>query len=364
MPSTPIEVKHRHRFQFGGSKERAYVVENLATLLGAGMDVLAAVAAVESQVRSPNMQRTLKNIREELSGGASIWRTFDAANILPKRATYLVRLGEESGRLPENLALIAQQQEKDREFTSKIRSAMLYPGFVLGLTLVVGIGVAWFVLPRLATVFDSLNVHLPSITVALIRFGAFLQAHGIVFVPAVLIVVVAGITLVLTRPRARAAAQGLALYLPGIRNVVQEVELARFGFILGTLLEAGLPIVQALDSLEQAAAIVQYKRLYAFLRTSVEDGESIRQSLQRYPRSRRLIPIPMQELVATGEQSGKLATMLLRVAALYERNIDQSTKNLASILEPILLVIVWVGVVAVAIAIILPIYSLVGQFNP
>ena len=364
MPSSPSEKKQRHTFQFGGGKERAYVVENLATLLGAGMDVLSAVAAVESQVQTPNMKRTLATIREELSSGASIWRTFDAANILPKRATYLVRLGEESGRLPENLTLIAQQQEKDREFASKIRSAMLYPGFVLGLTLVVGIGVAWFILPRLATVFDSLDVRLPSITIALIRFGTFLQEHGMVVVPVVLVVCISGFVFVLSRPRARAAAQGLALYIPGIRNVVQEVELARFGFILGTLLEAGLPIVQALDSLEQAAAIVQYKRLYAFLRTSVENGDSFRQSMQRYPRSSRLIPIPMQELVATGEQSGKLATMLLRVAALYERKIDQSTKNLASILEPILLVIVWLGVVAVAVAIILPIYSLVGQFNP
>lgn len=350
--------------QFGGAKERAYVVENLAVLLGAGMDVLSAVTAVETQVRSAAMQRTLVTIREELSNGAAIWRTLDAAKILPKRATYLVRLGEESGRLTENLTLVAKQQEKDRLLTSKIRSAMLYPIFVLGLTVVVGLGVAWFILPRLSTVFSSLNVRLPAITEALIQFGAFLQDWGAIAVPAFLLLLGTGIALAVGRPGSRAALQSLFLRIPGIRNVVQEVELTRFGFVLGSLLRAGLPVVDAVDSLEQASAIAQYKRLYAYLRTQIADGESFHKSLRAYPKSGQLIPIPIQELVATGEQSGNLAEMLLRISAIYEQKTDQSTKNLSSILEPILLVIVWIGVLAVAVAIILPIYSLVGQFNP
>lgn len=349
--------------QFGGAKERAYVVENLAVLLGAGMDVLSAVSAIETQVRSATMKRALATIREELGNGAAIWRTLDAAKILPTRATYLVRLGEESGRLSENLTLIAKQQEKDRQLTSKIRSAMVYPIFVLGLTVVVGLGVAWFILPRLSAVFSSLNVTLPAITDVLIRFGAFLQDWGAIAVPTFLAVLGVGIGLAVTRPGSRAALQSFLLRIPGIRNVVQEVELTRFGFVLGSLLQAGLPVIEAIDSLEQASAIAQYKRLYAHLRKDIADGSTFRQSMRDFPKSGHLIPVPVQELVATGEQSGNLADMLLRVAALYEQKTEQSTKNLSSILEPILLVIVWIGVLLVAVAIILPIYSLVGQFN-
>ena len=350
--------------QIGGAKERAYVVENLAVLLGAGMDVLSAVSAVETQVRSVAMKQTLATIREELSNGAAIWRTLDAAKILPKRATYLVRLGEDSGRLAENLTLIAKQQEKDRLLTSKIRSAMVYPIFVLGLTIVVGLGVSWFILPRLSTVFGSLNVHLPAITKALIQFGAFLQDWGAIAVPATIVVIGGAIIVAFRRSGSRAALQGFALKIPAIRNVVLEVELTRFGFVLGTLLQAGLPVVEAVESLEQSSAIVQYKKLYARLRSDIEDGESFHASLRAYPKSNQLIPIPIQELIATGEQSGKLAEMLLRISVIYEQKTDQSTKNLSSILEPILLVIVWLGVLGVAVAIILPIYSLVGQFNP
>jgi type II secretory pathway component PulF len=350
--------------QLGGAKERAYVVENLAVLLGAGMDVLSAVSAIETQVRSVAMKKTLATIREELSNGAAIWRTLDAANILPKRATYLVRLGEESGRLAENLTLIAKQQEKDRVLTSKVRSAMVYPAFVLGLTLVVGLGVSWFILPRLSTVFGSLNVNLPTITVILIRFGVFLQHWGAIAVPAFIVLVGGAVTVAVRRPGSRAAAQGFLLKIPAVRNVVMEVELTRFGFVLGTLLQAGLPVIEAVESLEQSSAITQYKKLYVRLRKDIEDGSTFHESLRTYPKSNRLIPIPIQELVATGEQSGNLAEMLLRISAMYEQRTDQSTKNLASILEPILLVIVWLGVLAVAVAIILPIYSLVGQFNP
>jgi len=241
---------------------------------------------------------------------------------------------------------------------------MLYPAFVLGLTLVVGVGVAWFILPRLSTVFGALNVKLPAITVALIGFGTFLQHSGVFVVPIFLVVVLGIIYGIATRPGARAAFQSLFLLIPGIRNVVLEVELARFGFVLGSLLEAGLPVVEALDSLEQSSVVVQYKKLYRHLRLNVEEGNSFRHSFQSFPHCSRLMPIPIQELVATGEQSGKLSSMLLRIGSLFERKTDQSTKNMASILEPILLVIVWLGVVAVAVSIILPIYSLVGQFNP
>lgn len=340
------------------------MVENLAVLLGAGMDVLSAVTAIETQVRSVAMKRTLATIREELVSGATIWRTFDSANILPKRATYLVRLGEESGRLSENLTLIAKQQEKDRILGSKIRSALVYPVFVLGLTIVVGLGVAWFILPRLSIVFGSLNVQLPAITVVLIRFGVFLQHWGAIAVPAFFIIIGTAATLTFRKPASRAALQSFLLRIPGIRNVVQEVELTRFGFVLGSLLQAGLPIIDAIDSLEQASAVTQYSKLYHSLRKDIEDGSSLHQSMRSYPKSSKLIPIPIQELVATGEQSGNLAEMLLRIAALYEQKSDQSTKNLASILEPVLLVVVWLGVLVVAVAIILPIYSLVGQFNP
>ena len=133
--------------------------------------------------------------------------------------------------------------------------------------------------------------------------------------------------------------------------------------LLGTLLEAGLPITQALDSLAQATEIAQYKKLYLHLRGAVADGNSFQKSFMLFKNINRLIPAPMQQLIVAGEQSGGLPTTLLKIGQLFEAKADLTTKNLTVILEPILLLIVWLGVVAVALAVILPIYSLIGNFK-
>ena len=141
------------------------------------------------------------------------------------------------------------------------------------------------------------------------------------------------------------------------------MEIARLGYLLGTLLNAGLPITHAFDSLAEATEISQYKKLYLHLSSSIGDGNSIQKSLASFKHVNRLIPRPVEQLIVAGEQSGTLAQSLLKIGQVYETKADAVTKNLMVILEPVLLVIVWLGVVAVALAVILPIYSLIGGFK-
>jgi type II secretory pathway component PulF len=160
---------------------------------------------------------------------------------------------------------------------------------------------------------------------------------------------------------------------PGIKGLIKEVEVARFGYLLGTLLGAGLPITHALDSLASATEISRYKKFYLYLHDSVGDGNSIQKSFVSFSTRggstfggkhvNRLIPAPIQQLIVAGEQSGTLPESLLKIGQTFETKADTTTKNLTIILEPILLVIVWLGVVTVALAVILPIYSLIGGFK-
>jgi len=129
-------------------------------------------------------------------------------------------------------------------------------------------------------------------------------------------------------------------------------------------MEAGMPLIYALDSLSRSTEFRAYKKFYAYLIKSLEEGNSFKKSFDRYRRSKRLIPKSIQQLIAAGEKSGNLSKSLLKIGEIYEEKIEITTKNLSIILEPILLFIVWLGVLAVAIAVILPIYSLVGNFNP
>lgn len=350
-------------FNFGITKDRDYFVENLSMLVASGMTITGALDAIGQEVRSKRMKRTIAFLREQIDDGSSLSKALEKSSIFPVHAVSLIRIGEESGKLSENLKVVSEQQEKDRIFKSKILSAMMYPVFVLVLTLIVGIGIAWFILPKLAVVFSQLHIKLPLITKILIAIGNFLGEYGNVVMPALLALLAIAIYFVFYFPKTKILGQVLLFSFPGAKQLIKEVELARFGYLAGTLLEAGLTVTQTLESLRQATTFENYKKLYAALHASIEEGNSFQKSFASYKKSKKLVPIPIQQLIFAGEQSGSLSGTFLKIGKNYEEKTETTTKNLTVILEPILLVIVWLGVVAVALAVILPIYSLIGNFK-
>jgi len=334
-------------------------------MLAAGMDIYYALEAIKKEIRSKVLKQAIAAMEEDINSGSPLWRAFENTQMLPDHVVALVRIGEETGRLPENLKVIVIQQEKDRLFKSKIRSAMIYPILVLALTLTIGIGIGWFILPRLAQVFSELRLELPLITKVLIGTGNFLGQYGAAVVPLSLAAIFSVIYFVFIFSRTKFIGESLLFAIPVIKKLIREVELARLGFILGTLLGAGMPVVAALDSLYKASGPRAYKRLYEHLRDSVEEGNSLQKSFALYPKEiNRLVPVTVQQLLVAGEKSAQLPQTLLKIGETFENKTETTTKNLTVILEPILLVIVWLGVVSVALAVILPIYSLIGGLNP
>jgi type II secretory pathway component PulF len=367
---TKQREKNRHHrrvapgvLSFGLGKERDYFIENLSMLVSAGMPILSALDAVPKELRSHRMKKILLHIREDIDSGQTLWKALQKTKLFADHIVSLIRLGEESGKLIENLKVVAIEQEKGRVFRSKLRSAMMYPVFVFSLTIIIGFGIAWFILPKLSVVFAQLHVALPLITKILIRTGTFIGTYGRYVVPAAVVIMAALFFFVFLFSKTKHIGQFILFYSPGISGLLKEIEVARFGYLLGTLLEAGLPITHALDSLANATEISQYRRLYARLRDSVEDGNSLQKSFMKCNNTRRFIPAPIQQLVVAGEQSGSLSMTLLKIGQTFEEKADTTTKNLTVIIEPVLLVIVWLGVVAVALAVILPIYSLIGGFK-
>lgn len=347
----------------GIGKEVDYFVENLSIMVASGMNITGALDAILQEMRSMRMKRVIAFLKEEIDNGSSLSRALEAANIFSSSAVSLIRIGEESGKLSQNLKVVAEQQEKNRIFKSKIISAMMYPVFVLSLTLIVGVGIAWFILPKLAVVFSQLKIQLPLVTKILIGTGIFLSRHGQYVVPLVAIILAIFFYLLFFFPKTKGIGQALLFGVPGIKQLIKEVELARFGYLLGTLMEAGLTINQSLDSLKDATVFSYYKKFYVSLKNNIEDGNSFQKSFIAYKKSKKLVPIPVQQLIFAGEQSGNLSGVLLKIGQNYEAKMETTTKNIVVILEPILLVIVWLGVVAVALAVILPIYSLIGGFK-
>ena len=363
-PQTILQnISDKFRF-FGLGKERDYFLENMSSLFASGMPIMDAVASVRAEVRSQRLGRIIDLMREDIDAGASLADAFEHTGLFSPHVSSLMRIGEQSGKLAENLKIIAIEQEKERSLKSKLRSAIMYPGFVLGLTCVVGTSIAWFILPKLAIVFSQLHLQLPLITRVLIGVGLFLNAYGFFVVPLFFIFLSIIFYFIFFNQKTKFIGEIILLSIPGVKLLLKETELARFGYLLGTLLSAGLSPTEALNSLSQATGLSRYQKFYLFLRDSIAEGNSFKKSFAHYPGVSALLPVPMQQLIVAGEQSATLAPTLMKIGENYESKTDTTAKDLTIILEPILLVIVWLGVVSVALAVILPIYSLIGGLNP
>lgn len=359
-PTRPPKKARKFHVAF---KEREYFSENLALLLNADVPIGQALTALSATTHNKKMQKSLAAMQADIDAGYSLANALERSGIVGSQTLALVRLGEQSGHLIENLRLAVQQEEKQHTFHSKVRSALIYPVFVLSLTLVVGLGVAWFLLPRLSGTFSQLNVKLPLVSQLMINFGQFLNDHGIIAVPAFLFSCIVIAYILFFAPKTKLIGQRLLFKMPGIGRLLREVEIAQFGYLFGTLLEAGLPVTQAINLLAMASTSDQYKKFYFYLGTSLSDGYSIKDSFSRYPHIMTLLPPAVQQMVIAGERSGSLSGVLLTVGKTYELKSEITTDNLEAIMEPILLLFVAAGVMLVAVAVILPIYSLVGGLN-
>lgn len=349
--------------KLGSRDERNQFIENLSMMIGSGMGISQSLLAIRKELRSSYMKRVINQVKEDIDSGSYVWKALKKTGILPGHIISLIKVGEESGRLAENLKVVAEQQEKEQTFNSKIRSAMLYPALVLSVTVVVGTGVTWFILPKLSSIFKSLDVDLPFLTKLLISFGNFLKDYGVIAVPTFAVFVFICVYFVFIHKKTKKAGEIIMLKIPGIKNLINQVEISRMGYITGTLIDAGIPIVKALESLKEASTVSKFKKLYKHLHRDIGEGKSIQESFANFKNIDKLIPKTIQQMIVSGEQSGNLSEMFRKVGKVYEAKIDSTTKNLVVLLEPIMLIIVWVGVVLIALAVIMPIYSLVGKLR-
>ncbi len=350
-------------FNFGIGEEKTFFIENLAILINSGVGILSALEVMRSEFKTERMKTVVGELIEDVNDGLPLYKALGNANILSQSYLSLIKIGEKSGRLSENLSIIATEQQKNRILKSKIKSALTYPALVITVTLFVGIGVAWFVLPKLALVFSQLRLKLPLITKIFIGIGEFLASYGAIVVPLFILLFIVAIYIFFLSPKTKYLGQTFLLRLPGTKKLIRELEIARFGFVLGTLLKAGLSVVDSLDSLIESTNYPLHQKFYIHLRDSFEEGNSFQKSFSSYHGSSHFIPTSIQQIIFVGEQSGNLSGSLIKISEIFEARAEITVKNLSVIIEPVLLVIVWLGVLSVALAVIIPLYGVLDGIH-
>lgn len=329
------------------------MTQNLSVMLEAGLTVPESLDVLTQQT-SGKLKRILETVNEEVQAGGMLaealekeYKTFGPIFISA------VRVGESSGTLSENLTHIAQQMEQDLEVRRNIHGAMLYPSIVIVATILLGLALATFVLPQMTAIFESLDVELPWSTQVLIFIADLFESHGAIVTPLVIASLVGFIYLV-RRRFMQPVVHRLVLYLPGLKTFVHELNRARFCRAIGTMLQSGIPIQEALGIIADAMPNYVYRKSVVRMHHEIETGESFSDIIQRFP---RLYPLMVQRMVAVGERSGGLADSLLYLARFYEQKVAIKAKSISTIIEPLLLMVIGLGVAFVALSIFTPIYS-------
>jgi len=344
----------------GMGKQVNLFVQSSATMLNAGLPLLDVLKVFQMETRSKPMKKMVGRIIYSVGNGTPFWRAMEEQHLFTPYDLAMVRIGEEAGNLARNIQYLAEQREKDRSLRQQVKMAMIYPAIVTVMMFVIVMGLGLFVLPNLVQVLFSLNVDLPLTTRVVIYVTKVFSDHGKIFVPLIL-VGIALFFLLAKFTRFRVVSQWLVFHIPGIGRLAREATIARFGVILGGLLQAGVPFIEALESLVEVTQVVSYKKFYAQLMEHVKVGDTFSKGFAQIKGSERILPVSVQQLIVAGERSGSLSQSLLQISTIYEKKASETAQALPVILEPILLLFIGALVAAIAFAIIVPIYSVVGS---
>jgi len=344
-------------------REKRNIFENLSLMVTSGVSFESALQSLLEEFRSGAINRMLESMMNELQEGSKISEIFQKHKILPAYMLAIIKIGEESGRLNENLEIVVEYIRREEDFNSRIRSASLYPVTVFFTLLVIATGVGLFVLPSLASTYSNLKLDLPMLTRVLIKVGTFLGEHGFVAVPIFLVSVFLIFYVIFIFSKTKFIGQFILLKLPGIGKLIRGLEIARFGYLLSVLLGAGVHILDGFKLLSSATEYRSYRRSYKLITEGIDNGKSFQETFEANSYIGKNIPAYTRQMIISAEQSGTLQEAFSKISENYTRKSDYSSKNLTVLIEPILLIIVWVGVAVLAFAVVLPVYTLTSSLS-
>ncbi len=338
-------------------KELMVMFRQLATLVGARVPMVSALDTLAEQTNNSYLRMILKEIEDDVEDGSSFSESLEKhPAVFTSLMISMVKAGEISGSLHKSIEVVADNIEKNYQLSSKIKGALFYPGFVLTTAFIIGFLVVTFILPKLTLMIRDLGVAIPWYTSVLMWIGDFMQAYWW----AVLIVII-GVGIFFYYYINTDAGQSdwnrIVLKLPVIGELMRYVYITRFAENLSSLLSGGIPIVKALIIVSDVTGNQVFQGTILRAAEEVKSGGAMSTVFLRSP----VIPPIVSQMVKIGEESGSISKVLDGVANFYRSEVDNITRNMTSLIEPVLIVFLGIGVGIMVVGILMPIYNIAGQ---
>lgn len=337
--------------------DKIIFARNLGAMIEAGLSLSRALSVMERQTRNKKFKEVLSDLIDKINQG----QTFASAlaehdKVFPPIFVSMVKAGEESGGLSDALKVIASQLEKTYELRKKVRGAMTYPSIIVGVMVIIGILMLIYVVPTLTATFKELGVELPLSTRIVIGTSDFLSNNIILSIGTLIFLVVLFIGALRTK-RGKRVFEFMILRIPVIKGMVKETNSARTARTLSSLLSAGVEVVHAISITKEVVQNSFYREVLDEAEAAIQKGKPISEVFGDHE---DVYPVLVGEMISVGEETGKLSDLLSQLATFYENEVEQKTKNLSTIIEPFLMVIIGIVVGFFALSMITPMYSLVS----
>jgi len=340
--------------------EKMMFIKHMAVMVKAGMPIPRILDILALQTNSRYFKEVLNSIKEEIKSGKSLADSMEKyPKVFPPLFSSAIRIGEIGGNLEEVLELLSVQLQKEHEIRSKIKGAMIYPSVIVVAMVIIAILLMILVVPNLIKVFSDMEIELPLSTRIIIGTSNFMTNH-IILTLGITIAIPIAFLMFKSTVFGKNFLHFVYLRIPVVGGIVKKVNTARFARTLSSLLKSGVAIVNALDIIANSLDNIYFKQALKFAGEHVQKGSPLHEAIDKYP---NLFPPIVTQMIKVGEETGSSEQIMAQLADFYEKEVDEITKNLSSIIEPALIMVIGGAVGFFAISVIQPMYTVMDYMG-
>ena len=337
------------------SEDISFASRQMATMISAGIPIAQTLRGIGTGHENPSLEKLMIDLSRDVESGSSLSVALSKHPLHFNRLfTSLTEAGEESGKLDTMLDRVATYNEKLEAIKSKIKSAMLYPAIVLAVAVIVTVLLLLFVIPQFEVLFQGIGADLPTLTRTIVTMSEWMQKYWYIFLGIIIVSVVAFIHFYKRSKKMQFAMDRVLLRAPVIGTIIRKSSLSRFARTLAIIFSAGVPLVEGMTTVGAATGNRVYEKGTIDVKNEISTGRSLASSME----DTKLFPNMMLQMVSSGEESGDLETMLEKVADFLEREVDDAVDSLASIIEPVMIVMLGTIIGTMVLAMYMPIFKL------